>query len=106
MQFWLQSKNEPLGLDKLFPFIIPYLYSLIGSCDESNKQWQHHVDEEWDEGVQVDLAEQPHQGAALLHPRKRHKHVVSVNEGEQTFWHHGQGTELRKEKTADRQGVG
>lgn len=58
------------------------LYGLVGSCDESDKQRQHHVDEEGDEGVQIYLAEEPHQSAALLHLGERHKHVVPVNEGE------------------------
>ena len=75
-----------------------YLNGLVGSCDESNEQRKHHVDEERDEGVQVNLAEQPHQSAALLHPCERHKHVVPVDKGEQAFWHHGQGAELRDRK--------
>lgn len=77
------------------------LYGLIGSCDESNKQRQNHVDEERYEAVQVNLAEQPHQSTALLHPRKRHEHVVPVNKGEQALRHHGQGAELDMVRSQD-----
>lgn len=56
-----------------------YLDGLVGSCDEGNEQRQHHVYEEGDEGVQVHLAEEPHQRAGLLHLGKRHKHVVAVD---------------------------
>lgn len=62
-----------------------YLNGLIRSCDESNKQRQHHVDEERDEGVQVNLTEEPHQSTAFLHLRECHEHVVPVNEGEQAL---------------------
>lgn len=65
--------------------VTSYLDGLVGSCDESDKQRQHHVDEEGDEGVQVHLAEQPHQGAALLHLRESHEHVVPVNQGEEAL---------------------
>lgn len=56
------------------------LDGLVGSRDEGDEQGQHHVDEEGDEGVQVHLAEQPHQRAGLLHLGERHKHVVTVDE--------------------------
>lgn len=74
-----KTKNKALSQDKL------YLDGLVGSCDEGNEQRQHHVYEEGDEGVQVDLAEQPHHRAGLLHLGERHKHVVAVNEGEEAL---------------------
>lgn len=61
---------------------------LVGSCDESDKQRQDHVDKQGDEGVEVDLAEHPHQSAALLHLRERHKHVIPIYEGEEALRHH------------------
>lgn len=67
----------------------PYLDGLVRSGDEGDEQRQDHVDEERDEGVQVDLAEEPHQRAAHLHLGERHKHVVTVDEGEQALRHHG-----------------
>ena len=73
-------KTEMIGPD--YVRTTSYLNGLIGSCDESNKQRKHHVDEERDEGVQINLAKQPHQGTALLHLRERHEHVIPVNEGE------------------------
>lgn len=59
------------------------LDGVIGASDECNEEAQHHVDEEADEGVQVELGEEPHQAASTLlglHGRKRHKHVVAVDE--------------------------
>lgn len=62
-----------------------HLDGLVGSCNEGDEQRQHHVYEEGDEGVQVHLAEQPHQRAGLLHLSERHKHVVAVDEGEEAL---------------------
>lgn len=59
------------------------LDGVIGAGDECNEEAQHHVDEEADEGVEVQLGEEPHQAAVTLlglHGRERHKHVVSVDE--------------------------
>lgn len=67
---------------------------VIGSSDECDEERQHHVDEERDEGVKVDLAEDPHQRTAVLHLRKSHKHVVSVDQREQALRHHRQRAEL------------
>lgn len=72
---------------------------LVSAGDERDEQRQDHVDEERDEGVQVDLAEQPHQGAAVLHFSKRHEHVVPVNQGEEALRHHGQRPELHVVRT-------
>ncbi len=62
--------------------------------DECNEEGEHHVDEEGDEGVKVELAEDPHQCAALLHFSKRYKHVISVDQREKALWHHGQRAKL------------
>lgn len=72
-----------------------YHNRVVGSSDECNEEGQHHVDEEWDEGVKVDLAEDPHQCPTLFHLRKRHKHVVAVDQREEALRHHGQRAELR-----------
>lgn len=63
----------------------PYHNSVVGSGDECNEEGQHHVDEERDEGVEVDLAENPDQRPALLHLSKRYKHVISVDQREQAL---------------------
>lgn len=68
--------------------------SVVGSGDECDEEGQHHVDEERDEGVQVDLAKDPHQRTAVLHLGKCHKHVISIYQREQALRHHGQGAEL------------
>lgn len=62
-----------------------YRDGVVCSGDQSDEEGEHHVDEQRDEGVKVDLAEDPHQRAALLHLSKRHKHVVSVDERKQTL---------------------
>lgn len=62
-----------------------YHDGVVGSSDECDEEGQHHVDKEGDEGVKVDLAEDPHQCAALLHLRERHKHVVAVDQREQAL---------------------
>lgn len=77
---------------------VSYLDGLVCSCDKSNEEWQHHVNEEGDEGVQVNLAEQPHQSAALLHLWECYEHVVSINEREEALRYHGQRTKLRVRK--------
>ena len=76
----------------------PYHDGVVGSGDECDEEGQHHVDEEGDDGVEVDLTEDPHQGAASLHLRERHKHVVPVDEREQALGHRGQGAELGRER--------
>lgn len=67
---------------------------VVGSGDERDEEGQHHVDEEGDEGVEVDLAEDPHQRATVLHLSERDKHVVPVDQRKQALRHHGQGAKL------------
>lgn len=71
-----------------------YRDRVVGSSDECDEKGQHHVDEEWDEGVKVDLAEDPHQCPTLFHLRKCHKHVVAIDQREEALRHHGQWAEL------------
>lgn len=71
-----------------------YHDGVISSGDECDEEWQHHVDEEGNEGVKVDLAEGPHQRAAVLHLSECYKHVVSIDQRKQALWHHGQGAKL------------
>lgn len=63
----------------------PYHNGVIGSSYECNEEGQHHVDEERDKGVKVNLAENPNQSATLLHLSKRYEHVVSVDQREQAL---------------------
>ena len=76
-----------------------YHNGVVGSGDERDEEGQHHVDEQRDKGVKVDLAEDPHQRAALLHLGERYKHVVSVDQREEALRHHGQGAELYTQHT-------
>jgi len=71
-----------------------YHDGVVGPGDEGDEERQHHVDEEGDEGVQVHLAEDPHQRAAVLHLREGDEHVIAVDQGEQTLGHHGERAEL------------
>lgn len=63
----------------------PYHNGIIGASDDCNEEGQHHVDEEGDESVEVDLTEDPHQYTAPLHLSKRNKHVVAVDQREQAL---------------------
>lgn len=59
------------------------LDGVVGPSDERDEEAKHHVDEEADEGVQVELGEEPDQAAATLlglHRCKCHEHVVPVDE--------------------------
>ncbi len=70
---------------------------VVGSGDERDEERQHHVDEERDEGVEIELTEHPHQRPALLQLRERGKHVVSINERKQTLGHRRERAELREQ---------
>ena len=76
-----------------------HLDGLVGAGDEGDEEAEDHVDEEADEGVQVDLAEEPHQVAVLLHFGEGNEHIVPVDEGEEALGHHGKGSELGWEVT-------
>lgn len=62
-----------------------YLDSLIRVCDESDEEWQHHVDEHWDEGEEVRSAEEPHQAVLVLQLGEGSKHVIAIQQGEQAL---------------------
>lgn len=62
-----------------------HLDGVIGVGDERDKKAKDHVDEERHKGVEVDPAEDPNQAALLLHVLEGGKHVVSVDQGEQTL---------------------
>lgn len=73
------------------------LDGVVGTSDERDEETQHHVDEETDEGVEVELGEEPDEAAASLlrlHRRECHEHVVPVDEREQALRYHGQRAEL------------
>jgi len=63
----------------------PVLDSLVGITDDTNEQAEDHINEERDEGVQVDFAEDPHSITLLVHLGKCHEHVVTVDQREHTF---------------------
>ena len=57
-----------------------HLHSFIGITDYTNEQAEDHVDEERDEGVQVNLAEYPSSIAPLLHFFECHEHVIAIQQ--------------------------
>lgn len=71
------------------------LDGFIWASDKGNEEAENHVDEEADKSVQVQLAEEPHQVAVLLHCGKGHKHVIPVDEGEKALGHLWEGAELK-----------
>lgn len=75
-----------------------HLDGLVGAGDEGDEEAEDHVDEEADEGVQVDLAEEPHQVTVLLHLGEGDEHIVPVDEREEALRHHGKGAELGWDK--------
>lgn len=79
------------------------LDGVIGISDKGDEEAEDHVDEERDEGVEVDSAEKPHQVTLLLHVLEGGIHVISVDQREQALWYCVQGPELTEQ---NRQGYG
>lgn len=80
----LQGKpiKQDDGLQKLSK---NHLDGVIGVGNKCDKKAEDHVDEERHKGVEVDSAEDPHQTALLIHVLEGGKHVVSVDQREQTL---------------------
>ena len=72
--------------------------SFIGVSDQSNEQAEHHVDEEGDEGVEVDSAEKPHHITLVSHLQEGGVHVVPIDEGEEALCHLVKCSKLKKKK--------
>lgn len=62
-----------------------HLDGFVGVCDDCDEKAEDHVYEEGDKGVEIDSAVNPHQAALLLHVLEGGKHVVSVDQREQTL---------------------
>lgn len=86
--------NEPVQFGHLRHVLGLLGDGVVGSGDERDEERQHHVDEERDEGVEIELTEHPHQRPALLQLREGGKHVVSINERKQTLGHRRERAEL------------
>lgn len=67
------------------PFLLLLLDGVIGISDKGDEEAEDHVDEERDEGVEVDSAEKPHQVTLLLHVLEGGIHVISVDQREQAL---------------------
>lgn len=70
------------------------LDGLIRVGNDSDEQAEHHVDEEWDEGVKVKSAEQPHHVVLVPHVQEGGVHVVPIDEGEEALSHFVKCSEL------------
>lgn len=70
------------------------LDGLVCVCDEGNEQTEHHVNEEREEGVEVEPAEQPHHVSLLSHLLESGVQVITVDQREQALRHLVQGPEL------------
>lgn len=75
-----------------------HLDGFIGVGDEGDEERQHHVDEQWDERVEVSPTEEPHQSVLVLQLGKGGEHVVAVQEREQTLGHTAQLLELERRR--------
>lgn len=82
-----ESENCPSHLD-----------GAVGVSDDCDKKAEDHVDEEWYKAVEVDPAEDPNKAALLLHVIKGGKHVVPVDQREQTLRHRVQRPKLQPKK--------
>lgn len=92
---WLYSLGHNKCDVQVSESFVSYLDVVIGVCDESDEQTEHHVDEEWHKRVEIDPTEEPHHTTLLLHHLKRVEHVVSVYKRKQTLRHHVQSPELK-----------
>lgn len=77
---------------------LAHLDHLVGAGDEGDEERQHHIDEHGDEGVEVGPTEVPHQAVLVFELRERGKHVVAVQQREQTLGHAVQLFELEGER--------
>lgn len=74
--------------------MLSHLDGVVGVGDDCDEQAEDHVDEERHKGVEVNPAEDPHHAVLVLHVLEGGKHVVSVDQGEETLGHRVQGAEL------------
>lgn len=79
--------TQNLSTGKKTELFLRYLDGLVGIRDEGDEEAEHHVDEEWYKGVEVDTAEHPHQRRLFLKLGECGKHVVSVHQREETLGH-------------------
>lgn len=77
---------------------ISHLDGAVSVGDDGDKKAEDHVDEERYKAVEIDPAEDPNQAALLLHVLKGGKHVVPVDQREQTLRHRVQRPKLQPKK--------
>lgn len=70
------------------------LDGFVRVSDKSYEQTEHHVDEDRDEGIEVESAEEPHHVGFVSHPQKGGKHIITIEEREEALCHFSQCSEL------------
>lgn len=70
------------------------LDGLVGVGDERDEEAEHHVDEDGDEGVEVEPAEKPHRVTLVSHPQEGVVHVVAIDERKEARHHFGRCSKL------------
>lgn len=63
------------------------LDGFIGVCYQRDEEAEHHVDEEGDEGVEVDSAEKPHNVGFTPQLQEGGVHVVPIDQREEALGH-------------------
>ena len=87
--FWVHSNGQAKN-DTNFD-------GLIGVHDDWDEHWEHDVDEQTDETVEVDATVEPNIRWVIGDHRERYEHVVTVHKWEETFRRRRQATELKHE---------
>lgn len=83
-------------------FVVAVLDDLVGVHDDRDEQGEHHVDEQTDEEVEVDTAVDPDRQGPFHGDRvESGKHVVAVDQTEQTLTGAHQGGELEVVRAKD-----
>lgn len=75
-----------------------YLDGLVCVCDEGDEETEHHVNEKRYERIEINSAEQPHHCVLLLKLGERWKHVIPVDQREETFCHTTKAFKLNHNK--------
>lgn len=78
---------EGLELRRWHLVLLMMLDSLISVGDQGYEEAEHHVDKQWDEGVQIESAEQPHHGAPVPHVQESGVHIISIYQRKQALGH-------------------
>ena len=89
-QHSLHSTHPKSGFARIslgIPSTIEIPHRLVGIKNNSNKEWNNHIDKETDEEIEVDSWEPPDDAVAPnVRDEERCKHIVAVHQWEETLW--------------------